>query len=71
MYPHSGRGGPLAVEISAPIDASIGLNMINVQLPKADLKIESMKKFILDYKRYSQKCSRKLLRIMQQFILEE
>ena len=30
-----------------------------------------MKKFILDYKQYSQKCPRQLLRKMQQFILEE
>ena len=30
-----------------------------------------MKKFILEYKRYCQKCPRQLLRNMQQFILEE
>ena len=33
------------------------------------LEIESMKKFILQYKRYSQKCPRQLLRSMQQFVL--
>ena len=33
------------------------------------LEVESMKKFILDYKRYSQQ--RQLLGKMQQFILEE
>jgi hypothetical protein len=27
-----------------------------------DLEIDSMKKFILEYKRYSQKCPRQLLR---------
>ena len=46
--------------------------MVNVKpryLP--DLEIESMKKFILDYKRYSQKWPRQLLRNMQKFILEE
>ena len=30
-----------------------------------------MKKNILDYKRYSQKCPQQLLRRMKQFILEE
>ena len=30
-----------------------------------------MKKFILDYKRYAQKCPAQLLRSMQQFILED
>jgi len=30
-----------------------------------------MKMFILNYKLYSQKCPRQLLREMQQFILEE
>ena len=30
-----------------------------------------MKKFILEYKRYAQKCPRQLLRSMQQFVLEE
>ena len=33
------------------------------------LEIESTKKFILQYKRYSQKCPRQLLRSMQQFVL--
>jgi len=47
------------------------LNMVNVKpLYLADLEIESMKKFILDYKWYSQKCPRQLLRNIQQFILE-
>ena len=30
-----------------------------------------MKKFILEYKRYAQKCPRQLLRSMQKFVLEE
>ena len=34
----------------------------------SDLEVESMKKLILDYKRYSQKCPRQLLR---KFIMEE
>ena len=48
------------------------MNMVDVNHPYLpDLEIESMKKFILEYKRYSQKCLRQLLRNMQQFILEE
>ena len=48
------------------------LNMVNVKPPYLpDLEVESIKKFILEYKRYSQKCPRQLLRNMQQFILEE
>jgi len=48
------------------------LNMINVKYPHlSDLEVKSMKKFMLDYTRYSQKCPRQLLRKMQQFILEE
>jgi len=43
--------------------------MFNVKPPHlADLEVESMKKFILDYQRYS---TRPSLRKMQQFILEE
>ena len=48
------------------------LNMVNVQPPHlADLDVESVKKFILYYKRYSQKWPRRLVRKMQQFVLEE
>ncbi len=66
------RGGPPAAAIPAPIDPGMWLSMVNVKPPHlADLEVESMKKFILDYKRYSQKCPRQLLRKMQQFILEE
>ena len=36
-----------------------------------EIDIESTKKLILEYKRYSQKCPRQLLRSMQQFMLEE
>ena len=47
-------------------------NMVNVKPPYlADFEMESMKKFILDFKKYSQKCLRQLLRNMQQFILED
>ena len=46
--------------------------MVNFKPPHLSyLEVESMKKFILDYKRYSQKCPRQLLWKMQQFILEE
>ena len=48
------------------------LNMANVNPPDLlDLEIDSMKKFILEYKRYSQKCPRQLLRSLQQFVLKE
>ena len=49
------------------------LSMVNVKSPHltADLEVENMKKFILERKRYSQKCPRQLLRKMQQFILEK
>jgi len=60
--------GP-AVAPPLALDPGIWLNMVNVKPPY--LEIESMKKFILEYKRYSQKCPRQLLRNMQQFILEE
>ncbi len=66
------QGGHPAAAIPAPIDPGMWLSMVNVKPPHlADLEVESMKKFILDYKRYSQKCPRQLLRKMQQFILEE
>ena len=61
-----GRGGPPAAEIPAPIDPVLWFSMVNVKPPYlADLEVESMKTFILDYKRYSQKCPRHLLRKMQ------
>ena len=54
------------------MDPGLWINMVNVKPPfLSDLEIESMKKFILEYKRYSQKCPRQLLRSMQQFVLEE
>ena len=55
--------GPPAAAMPAPIDPESGMRLI--------VEVESMKKFILDYKQYSQKCPRQLLRKMQQFILEE
>jgi len=55
--------GPPAAAIPAPIDPGILLSMVNVKPPHlSDLEEESMKKFILDYKRYSHKCPRRLLR---------
>ena len=69
--PH-GRARPPAVIAPLAMDPGLWLNMVNVKPPYLlDLEIESMKKFILEYKRYSQKCPRQLLRSMQQFVLEE
>ena len=62
----------LAVAPQLALDPGMWLNMVNVKPPYLpDLEIESMKKFILEYKRYSHTCPRQLLRNMQQFILEE
>ena len=59
-----GRGGSTAVAaVPALIYPGIWLSMVNVKPPHlADLEVESMKKLILDYMRYSQKCSRQSLR---------
>jgi hypothetical protein len=62
-----------AAASAAPIivDPGMWLSMVNVKPPQlTDLEIESMKKFILDYKRYAQKCPEQLLRSIQ-FILED
>ena len=46
--------------------------MVHVKPPNiADLEIESIQKFILDYKKYAQKYLRQLLRNMKQIILDE
>ena len=59
---------PVVVSALA-LDPEMWLNMVDVKPPYlADLEIEMMKKFILDYKRYSQKCPRERLRCMQQFM---
>ena len=66
------RGGPPAAEVPAAIDSGMWLNMVNVKPPHlSDLEVESTMKFILEYKRYTQKCPRKLLRKMKEFFLEE
>ena len=66
------RGRAPAAAFPAAIDPGMWLNMVNIKAPYlSDLELESMKKFILDYKRYSQRCPQQLLRRMQQFILEE
>ena len=53
------------------LDPRMWLNMVNVELPYlSDLGIENMKKFILDYKKYSQKYPRQFLCNMQQYILK-
>ena len=67
--PH-GRARPPAVIAPLELDPGLWLNMVNVKSPYLlDLEIESMKKFILEYKRYTQKCPRQFLRSMQQFVL--
>ena len=44
------RGGPLAAAILVPIDPGILLSMVNDRPPHlADLELESVKKFMLDY----------------------
>ena len=51
------RGRAPAAAFPAAIDPGMWLNMVNVKAPYlSDLELESMTKFILDYKRYSQKC---------------
>ena len=52
------------------LDPGMWLNMVNVT-PPHHLEIERLKKFIMDYERYSIQCPRQLLRNMQQFILDE
>jgi len=60
-----GRARPLAVIAPLTMDPGLWLNMVNVKPPYLlYLEIESMKKFILEYKRYSQKFPRHLLRSM-------
>ena len=53
------------------MDPGMVVNMVNVKPPYLDLEVESMKNFVMEYKRYAQKCPRELLRSMQQFVLEE
>jgi len=68
--PH-GRARPAVIAPSA-MDPGLRLNKVNVKPPYLlDLEIESMKKFILEYMIYSQKCPRQLLSSMQRFELEE
>ena len=51
--------GAPADKFPAAIDPGMILNMVNVKSRHlADLEVESMKKFILDYMRYSQSSSR-------------
>jgi hypothetical protein len=67
-------GPGVGPQVPAPVvmDPGVCLSMVNVKPPQLqDLEIESMKKFILEFKRYSQKCPEPLRRKMQQFILEE
>ena len=65
-----GRARPAVVSPLA-IDPGMWLNMVNVKPYLVDLGVNSTKKFILEYKRYSQICLRQILRTMQQFVLEE
>jgi len=67
--PH-GRARPPVVVAPLAMDPGLWLNMVNVKPPYfVDMEIESMKKFILEYKGYSLKYHRQLLRFMQQFVL--
>ena len=60
-----------AAAFPATIDPGMWLDMVNVKPPHvADLEMESMKKFILDYQRFSKKYRSQLQRKMQPFILE-
>ena len=54
-----GRAQPPRAVPALAMDPGMWLNMVNVKPPYlVDLEIESMKKFILEYKRYAQKCPR-------------
>jgi hypothetical protein len=54
--PVPAQGQAAAAVAPMVMDPGMWLNMVNVKPPQlADLEIESMKKFILEYKRYSQK----------------
>jgi hypothetical protein len=62
----------VAADAPMVMDPGLLLNMFNVKPPQlADLEIVSMKKFILDYKRFAQKCPPQMLRSIHHFILEE
>jgi hypothetical protein len=72
--PAPGEGHGAAAPLAAPLVVVPGmwLSMVNIKAPQLfDLEIESMKKFILEYKRYAQKCPEPLRRKLQDFILEE
>ena len=67
-----GRAQPPRAVPALAMDPGMWLNMVNVKPPYlVDLEVESMKKIILEYKRYAQKCPRQLLRLMQHFVLQE
>ena len=69
--PQSRLRGPTVAPPLA-LDSRMWLNMVHVKPPNiADLEIESIQKFILDYKKYAQKYLRQLLRNMKQIILDE
>jgi len=69
--PH-GRARPPAVVASLAMAPGLRLDMVNVKPSYSlDLEIDCMKQLILEYKRYTQKWPRQLLRSMQQFVLEE
>jgi len=69
--PHGRAQPPRAVPTLA-MDPGMWLNMVNVTSPYlVDFEIKSMKTFISEYKSNSQKCPRRLLRSMLQFVLQE
>ena len=69
---HRGRAQPPRAVPPLAMDPRMWLNMVNVKPPYLfDLEVERMKKIILEYKRYAQKCPRQLLWSMQLLVLEE
>ena len=54
---HRGRAQPPRAVPPLAMDPRMWLNMVNVKPPYLfDLEVERMKKIILEYKRYAQKC---------------
>jgi hypothetical protein len=54
------------------MDVGMWLTMVNLRTPTlVDFEIMSMKKFIVEYKRYATKCPAGLLRSIQQFLVDD
>ena len=64
--PHMGHGNPGNL---VPMDVGMWLTMVNLRTPTlVDFEIMSMKKFIVEYKRYATKCPAGLLRSCGQWL---